>query len=91
MCIVCAGGPSDGGGVAAGMGAPPSFNLAQIIAQLDRNERWWLNGDVTFSFFNALGSGNAANADYAGFQTFTAAQKAANSSPIGRGSPEVST
>ena len=76
MCIVCAGGLS-GSGSSSGGAIPPSFDIEQIIAQLDRNNIGWANGLVTFAFFEGLGADNADEPDFAGFQAFTAAQREA--------------
>ena len=76
MCIVCAGG-STGTGSGIGGSAPPAFNIEQIIAQLDRNNIGWLNGIVTYAFFESLNADNADDENYAGFQAFTLAQRQA--------------
>ncbi|WP_205679449.1 M10 family metallopeptidase C-terminal domain-containing protein, partial [Brevundimonas lutea] len=76
MCIACAGGLSGSG---SGIGGPaaPSFNIEQIIAQLDRNNIGWANGIVTYAFFEALNEDNLLDENYQGFQAFNAMQRQA--------------
>lgn len=77
MCIVCAGGAGSDPAGAPAAAAPPTFTLEQVIAQLDRNNRGWADGEVTYSFFQSVGAGNENDENYTGFQVFNAEQIAA--------------
>ena len=82
MCVVCASGSTAPNGDLSAS-SKPSFSIEEVIAQLDRWNLGWADGVVTYAFFERLNADNASDPDYAGFQTFTSAQRQAVSSIFG--------